>query len=769
MIAARLVLAAFVAACLAWLVSIDLSQRITTDVLDLLPADERSPELSLVRSLSADVQARVVLLALHDSASSAPPSEPAVAAFLSSLRTSNVMDEVAPHADPAQREALGRALFERRFELLLPAWLERMHAAFSRANSSDTFAAWTAARAAAELESFLAQPEAMPLQDLIPSDPLLLVPRVAHTLGDFDTLPHPTNSFALVWARLRASPLSDAGQAPVFAAIENALASARTLQPTLALQWTGINRFAAASRARIQREVAVLNLASVAAVFAVAALFLRRPWQILHLLPIVLLSLLGAWTATTLVFAQVHVLVFVIGALLAGVAIDYGFYIALQPPAPDNPSYTARLRPILRPLVTSCFTTVIGFSLLAFAELPLLRQVGLFVGSGVLCALASALLWFAATKSLSLSPRALPLLDRGRFSSRRIPFAFLALAALLALAAPALLEWRDDIRELEIPSADLRANDRTVRALFGDTPNRSAYLTFGDNLPHARAQLDRFVQHVENHAADLAVASLGTLFPTEHAWRTAPARLEQLADFPDRFRAALEQRDFDPAAFASFFSTWSAFTRARPAADYAQLYRDFLPHLPAPLRQSFQPFAPRPWFLSVINDSRDLSLPSNLDTVPVRQLETFNELFSRYRTSAARLSLIGLGLVLLSVMIVYRDRRAIRILLIPAGACFSSLGLLSLLGHPLNLFHLLGAFLGVCLAHDYAIFTSASAQAQRLPASAVRVSALTTFASFAVLGFSQIPVIHALGTTVALVVSIALLAIEIEARTPPPA
>jgi predicted exporter len=44
----------------------------------------------------------------------------------------------------------------------------------------------------------------------------------------------------------------------------------------------------------------------------------------------------------------------------------------------------------------------------------------------------------------------------------------------------------------------------------------------------------------------------------------------------------------------------------------------------------------------------------------------------------------------------------------------------------------------------------------------IRLSALCTAASFGVLGLSRIPVIHALGMTVALIVLTALLAVELE-------
>ena len=95
--------------------------------------------------------------------------------------------------------------------------------------------------------------------------------------------------------------------------------------------------------------------------------------------------------------------------------------------------------------------------------------------------------------------------------------------------------------------------------------------------------------------------------------------------------------------------------------------------------------------------------------------------------------------------------------------CLFAFGLLGLAGQTLNLFHLLGAFLGVCLSHNYAIFTAENAARGDEPPPSIRLSALTTAASFGVLALSSIPVVSALGTMVAAIVVAALVGVELEA------
>jgi len=59
------------------------------------------------------------------------------------------------------------------------------------------------------------------------------------------------------------------------------------------------------------------------------------------------------------------------------------------------------------------------------------------------------------------------------------------------------------------------------------------------------------------------------------------------------------------------------------------------------------------------------------------------------------LSLTGLAIVGTGVFLTYGVRDGARIFAIPCGACLGLFGVFGWIGHPLNLFHLLGAFLGV--------------------------------------------------------------------------
>ena len=763
---ARLLLALWVGLCAGLLWFLDLPARISTDVLDLIPVGERRPELAMVRGMAAEKQGRVVMLAL-DLPAGLDTGRRAVAgeAVRASLEGSGAFEELQAMGGTATRDALGRAVHQGRMNLLFPGWLARQQAAWrdEGGGAGGPDADLLAARAVSELGAFVGRPEAVAFQDLLPSDPLLLLPGLVDKLQDAQLQPGSAEGPVLLWGLMRGNPMNEADQARLSGAVQRAAGAASSLEPGSGLRWTAVARFAELSRARIQSEMTRLNLLSLAAVFGMAALCLSRVFRSLHLVPPVLISTLTGWCVTLLVFPRVHVLVFVVGSLLAGVAVDYGFYLFMQPPAYPEEPYTRRAGRLLRPLLASALTTILGFSLLFFSELPLIRQLGVFVSAGLLAALGAALLWFAQIRNAHLPARpfAAATVPAGR-PGRVVAWVLIAACALAACVGPWRLEWRDDIRTLEVPSPELRENDAALRRLFGEEPGRALYLSVGADAAQAREAWGRLdAWHAGRHPGK-GLLSLALLMPSRSEWEGLSAARPSLQDFPASLRRELEAGGFEASGFEPFFREWGRW-RAEPPPSPDSLAEGFQAQLRGPVALLMSVRAGQAWFASVSGAPVSPGDQVPEGTFLASQLATLNRLFSDYRQSALRLSSIGLALVGLSVFVLYGLRRGVFVFMIPSGACLGAFGILGLCGQTLNLFHLLGAFLGVCLSHNYAIFSIENRLCGNGVPPSIRMSALSTFASFAVLGISSIPVVAALGTMVALIVLLALLFVELGA------
>ncbi len=755
---------------MGWLSHLDLSRKISTDVLDLIPPAERAPEIALVRELAGEAEARVMFFVLTGP-DGTPASVEATRHFAEELAHSPAFAQAMPLADTAFRDALAKELFAQRFTLLFPLWLREREAAYAATGGDAAhFSSWLAEDTAAALNRFLSTPEAVALQDAVPADPLLLLPGVLTRMKGALALIQPGTSGsgpapALVWARIAASPLSEEGQGRVFAAIAQAAVKVQKEFPGLVVADTGVNRFAASSRSRIEQEFKWLNTLSLVAVLAVAILFIRGVHRALHLVPVVLVSVLGAWVAVTLTFDRIHILVFVIGSLLTGVAIDYGFYLYMQPAANPGETYGEKVSRLLKPLIASCFTAVAGFALLTLSELPLIRQLGVFVGAGLICALGGAVAYFATVKNAFLETRAM----RGaqvlpawlRTSLRRT----LVVAWVLALPGLFFLTWRDDIRELDLPSPELRREDARIRALFGDNDDngqRAVYLTRGMSLAEARTALGKFDAWLRTASPASEAVGLGAIVPTVADHARAVRFVREQADFARTLREALTKAGFEGDGFAPFFEAYAHYSAQANEADWEPAIRALHAKLDGPPALLLHLGRPLTWFVTLVQHAPPPAPPADTQTVSASQLQSLNQVFARYRQSALQVSAIGLAIVGLGVFLSYGLRDGWRIFAIPCGTCLGIFGALGWLGHPLNLFHLLGAFLGVCLTHNYSIFSVTSAYRHEPTPVSVRLSALTAAASFGALALSSIPVVRALGSTVALMVIAALLVIEFE-------
>jgi predicted exporter len=335
----------------------------------------------------------------------------------------------------------------------------------------------------------------------------------------------------------------------------------------------------------------------------------------------------------------------------------------------------------------------------------------------------------------------------------------IGLAALALIGLPRVT-WRDDIRELEVPAAGLQREDAAIRAAFGQRGDRTVWLTQGRTLDEARTALRTLESHPA--MARTTLANLGSIVPTAADHEQALRYVREHGAFPGLLRTALEARGFEPAEFDEFFAAWDGFARRGAAADLSTAIARVQRALAGPMGLLLHAGPQVNWFVTIVDGRTSAVPPPGTNTIALSQLQSLNDLFTRYRESALRLSLAGLAVVGLGIMVAYGVRDGLRIFAIPCGACVGIFGLFGWVGQPLNMFHLLGAFLGVCLTHDYAIFSAALAGRDDPPPRSVRLSALTTAASFGVLAMSAIPAVRALGATVALMVIAALAMIEIQ-------
>ena len=585
---------------------------------------------------------------------------------------------------------------------------------------------------------------------------------------------------ALLVLQLRADGIAlDAQQR----ALEAAHAALAAVAPGLRLALTGAPVFAVEARETIRREVTVLCGVALALVTGLLVAVLRAPRSIAFALLPMGSGVLAGVAAVALVHDTVHGLTLGFGATLIGEAVDYAIYGLLQPRGAASLRWTVRL---------GVATSVIGFSVLLLSGFEGLSQLGLFSIAGLVTAA-----WVAQQVLPRLGPPTVPAaeavverlergLERGLVVNRWLrPVALGALAlALVALALATRPGWSDALESLSPVPVEAREFDARLRGELGATDLRWLVVARGAD----REAVLRSAEAVQAGLAPLvADARLGgvdspTLWvPSEavqqarrealppadvlrarlaEAARELPLRVERLEPFVAAVAAAREAPPVTPATWAGTAIGLALDAQLQVRADGWIAVLALRP----PRAEPGGPIGPggAPPDASPAAGSIDAAAVRNaLAAVPQAALIDVkgeaDALYAAYLREAWGLSTLGAGAILVLLGAVLRDARRWLVAVAPiAAAAVATVALLQLRGVPLTLFHLIGVLLVVAVGSNYALFLEQLGRDARrgeprtrgVLASLLFANA-TTVAGFGVLAFASVPLLQAIGTTVA--------------------
>ncbi len=721
---------------------LDYASKLETDVSSLLP-DVETEQARLVRSLISENQGRVVYAEL---AAEADPR-----AFVEQVQASPLVASVIQINNEANAGAV-QWIGQNRMSLLFPQWWAQKRYEYRQLGLPDAdFPEWAAQAALRAMDVFLESPEALELARPELMDPLLL--DISALLQFSEERPPAAEAatdapYYYVWIELAASPLEPATQEAFAELMQQAAAGAR-------FDYGGLVKLAGASRERIQQDVFKINVLSFAGVLLVAVLLLGNPLKLALALPTLLAGAIGALALSFLVFNQVNVIVLIVGAILIGTAIDYAIHMLYAGPAEDRfPS---------RKLVgLACFSTVCGFMILLCSNLALVRQIGVFVGGGLFSAYLAALLFIR--RATIRVPKWGQALTAASGSVRTI--VPLALAVLLGVVGLWRVRWHDDIRQLEAPDEALVQADLRLRERIGlGESGRAVILTIGDSYLDLVAH-ERALQAAAMEAAGASAAkliSIAGLLPSRLEVGEVLESAELLPEFFDCLQARFEDEGYDADAFAGFYDEASRFQQDFQASGlplFEQRIVEFVDRLQGPLGQSIGVTDAHYWSMSSLDilpeEAQALVQPLPASSV-FSQLSFLNQALEDHRGVLIRYGIVAMALVALIVLLFLGLSKGFWSILYPLLGGIIALSATSAVFGSLNMFHLIGCFLGGAIALDYALFSiEAFSRGKGVPFS-VWLSAGTTMASFCALSFSAIPVVQSLGVMVASITGTTLL------------
>lgn len=714
--------------------------RLDTDLLALLPQDERSPELARATQQLSEQAARQVVVLLG--AADWPSAQAAADRYLASLDAEQA--PLALQRMDADAQAAMLAFYRPyRDRLLTPA---------QRARLRDM----PPAALAADAGSRLLQPgPGLRLSDW-PSDPLGLWPewwlaRAAETGAQPRDGRLWRQAEGRDWLVL---PLTATGAAFAIdgqrsAALARAEAAAREAVPELRVLMAGVPLHADAAAEQAQREVSIIGLGSLAAVLLLVWAAFRSLKPILLVALSLAIGCAAALSVTALLFERVHLLTLVFGASLVGVAEDYGIhYFATRQQHAAQDRYQL-LRGLLPGLLLAFLTSALAYLALGLAPFPGLRQMAVFSAVGLAAAFLTVLCWFPALDGARPpAPSAFSAAVAGslarwpRLQRDRRWGIGLGLGVIFMFAGLAQLRIDDDIRTLQNTPPALAQMQRDATRLLGLPSPAQFFLVRG-------ATPEQLLQREEALKARLQpLLADGTLGGYRALSDWVPSARQQAEDAA--LSGAVESgvlaevgaqlgESLSRPPFAAEPLTVEAWLRGPAAAGAGALWL-------GPIGDGYASVVT----LAGLADPRALprfaALADGLEGVRwVDRASDISTLLARYRMMMAALLALGYLAVAAAVWRRYRHE-AWRVMLPTLLATALSLACLGWMGQPLQLFNVLALMLLLGIGVDYGIFL----QEHRGDGAAwlsVSLGAASTLLSFGLLGLSATPALQAFGRT----------------------
>ena len=551
-------------------------------------------------------------------------------------------------------------------------------------------------------------------------------------------------------------------------------AMAGTLRTPATLRLSGPGVFGVEARASIRGEAMRLSLQSSLIIAAFLLCVYRSVRALmLGLLPVVSGALAGV-AAVALGFPVVHGVTLGFGVTLIGEAVDYSVYLFIQAQrgaaAPGGTaSWTTTLWPTIR---LGMLTSVCGFASLLPSAFPGLAQLGLYSIAGLLAAgLVTRFVLPALIPAGLALDTPMPL---GRLIGRALkPLRSwgLALWLLPIVAALVLYGHREHLwnRELSalspVPPAEL-ALDAQLRADLGAPDVGTVIVVAGrdaEAVLQASENIGTALDPLVRSGAIASYASPSRFLPSLGAQQRRRASLPDPREMAIRLQAALATLPIHADRLQPFLEDLAA-ARTAPLVRRSDL--DGTP-LAAGLdallvRHGDQWNALLPLQgtqdVAAVRHAIDAATTSDVEATLLDFKKESDALYAGYLASALRLSLLGFAAILALLAISLRSfGRVIRVIIPLVLAVLATLSGLVLAGRPLTILHLVGLLLIVAVGSNYALFfdresaaagpTHPEAMARML--ASLLIANMTTVMGFGILAFSTVPVLAALGTTVA--------------------
>lgn len=601
---------------------------------------------------------------------------------------------------------------------------------------------------------------------------------------------------ALLLLQTRALGSDTDAQKQAMQTIESAFAKASTSakyaaanQPKLLMTGPGV--FSVMSRDTIKSQVRLIFIVSTLLIaILLLAVYRSLSALLLGFLPVAT-GILAGVASVSLGFGVVHGITLGFGTALIGEAVDYSIYLFMQSDyASDGKNEKNRQKWIAQVWPTvrlGMLTSVFGFTAMLLSGFPGLAQLGLYSTAGLIAAAAMTRyvlphLLPTGFQIQNLSPAGLKLSGYAQLATRlRWPAIGLIVASTVIVYQHHDHLWNTELTALSPVSAVDQALDTRLRAGMGAPDVRYMVIVSGDSQEAVLVATEKVsiaLQPLVETGALTAFDTASHYLPSQSTQQARLASLPRAADLKPTLERAIKDLPVRVQVFTPFLQDVEA-ARTKPLLQRSDLDGTSMAMaVDAMLLQQGQRWsalipltAPESGDIDAEKVRSALTHAQISNALFVDMKTESNRLYSSYMHEAIMLSLAGLlAIVILLLLALHSPTRVMAIIAPLAASVLTVTAGLALFGQQLIILHLIGLLLIVAIGSNYALFFNPP-QNQAAQVISPRTYASLLFANvatvlgFGLLAFSSVPVLQAMGVTVAPGVILALVFSAIFARS----
>ncbi|MDG2961318.1 hypothetical protein P7L91_10775 [Bisgaard Taxon 10/6] len=520
---------------------------------------------------------------------------------------------------------------------------------------------------------------------------------------------------------------------------------------------TGTALFAAEAKQQAERESLWMSLLGVS--LTLLLLFgVFRTFRVLWLFLPILLGMAAGVAVTVSVFGHIHILTLVVGTSLIGVLIDFPLHWLSSSLFTEQWRAEHAMRGLKRTFLLSLSVTLLGYGLLWFTFLPVLKQTALFSAVALLCTV-SVTLSFLPRRFQSYSgsdcrpPKFKPCRKLSVWTKSAVVFCVVFFVGVGLYRS----QWRDDMRQwIAIPQVKLSETKRIAQLTGMDLSSQYLLLTAADNeqLLMLDQRISEQLNRLQAQHKLAGFSSLSQWMMPEAAQRDLTMRLQRLTaqDFMPLVDLGVPLSSLQQAVSALVHLSTISLTQGLNT-DLGKARRnlylgEIAPHCQASIIR-----------IHGLQDPQAvIQLADQKQVFWQDKTAQLNRAFEDTRNQAAWLKVISFAVAGLLLCRFFGVLKTAKMLLIPGFAILTTVGILGWLQIPVSLFAMFGLLLVSAIGIDYTAYMQTAEESLVSKRIAVILAALTTLISFVLLSLSATPAVAAFGLSVSLGVALSLFA-----------